>query len=168
MITRKVNTPNPPKVPNGLTMGYRAIHGCDPWILQQGLTAAPKKTWRGIKNVDGNLKDKWLDAINSIDGITILSTEEGENGLRPAHIVFEFTDPKNDSKAGPVSDILKENKNVFSYADIGHKRRARVVVAGDVISLTGEWEDWWSMIAEKIKSATWYIRNIRRQDDKHN
>ena len=158
MITRKYGTDNPPKVPNGHTMAYRAIHHEDPWVLQQGMTASPKKTWNGIKNIDGNLKDEWLEAINSIEGIKILSTEEGENGLRPAHVVFQFVDPRNDYRAGPISDILNLAKTIYSYGDIGNKRRARIVVAGNVISLTGEWEDWWSMIAEKITSATRYIR----------
>lgn len=162
MITRKVNTPNPPKIPNGLTMGYRAIHKCDPPILQQGLTAAPKKTWNGIKNIDGNLKDEWLEAINSIEGIEILSTEEGENAYRPAHVVFQFSDSRDDYRAGAISDLLSMSKDVYSYGDIGNKRRARIVVAGDVLSLTGEWEDWWSSIADKINGIVNKMCGISR------
>lgn len=137
--------------PNGLTAAYYTVYGRYPRKPIQG-RITPGKPWRGL-TVDINLDERWLEELNAIPQIDIVSVEEGESTERPAHIIFYFADPKNDPQAQELSDHLARNPSIFSICDIGNRNRSRIVVASPVRSLSVHWIVWWSTVDRKIHKA---------------
>jgi len=137
---------------NSPTLAYYAVYGKMPEQWIPGRTNHPTKTWRGVQ-VDEHLKDEWLEALNSIDGIEIRASCEGHDGTHVAFVVFRFIDPDNDDKAERVAEILSSGEGIYSLADRGNAGRMRIVVAGKTWYGRPDWQSWWDTLAEKISEA---------------
>src|SRR6056297_2066475 len=78
---------------NAPTMAYRTVYGKYPEEPLTGKTNNPKKTWNGVE-VDENLKDEWLNELNSLD-VEIKSTDEGKSKERVAFVIFRMPEDKD-------------------------------------------------------------------------
>ncbi len=141
---------NPQGKINAPTMAYKAVYGKYPDTPLMGRTNSPKKIWKGI-DVDVNLKDKWLEELNSLP-VEIKSTDEGKSKERVAFVIFRLPKDK-ESLYKEVESNLKKEKDLFVLSDIGTENRPRICVAKDI--LVGElgWEEWWNSLSKKIKAA---------------
>lgn len=135
---------------NAPTLAYKTVYGKSPEIPLRGRTDAPKKIWKGI-DVDKNLKDEWLEDLNS-SGVEIKSTEEGKSKERVAFVIFRMPEGQDDLYK-KVEENLKKEKDLFVSSDIGMQGRPRICVAKDIIVGEKGWEKWWSSLASKIKKA---------------
>ncbi len=140
-LKKKINAP---------TMAYKTVYGKYPEEPLRGRTNLPKKEWNGIF-VDKNLKDKWLNELNSLD-VEIKSTEEGKSKERVAFVIFRMPEGK-DKLYKKVEENLKKEKDLFVYSDIGMGNRPRICVAKDIKVGDKNWEEWWSSLPEKIERA---------------
>lgn len=135
---------------NAPTMAYKTVYGEYPEEPIKGRTDAPKKTWRGIE-VDENLKDEWLEKLNSLD-VEIKSTEEGKGGERVAFVIFRMPEDK-DNLYKEVEENLKKKEDLYVSSDTGMGGRPRICVAKDISVGDSGWEEWWETLPEKIKRA---------------
>ena len=138
---------------NSPTLAYITVYGKEPTEEIAGLSNSPKRKYKNI-TVDKNLKDEWLDALNSLP-VDIRSTEEGKDSTRVAHVAFRFK--KGDEKMSAAKNmvkLLKENKNIYAAVDVGgDEDRIRIMVAGKIWIGKPKWADWWQNIANIIKVA---------------
>lgn len=146
-ITSKNNRTNAP------TFAYQAVYGELPDAPLRGRTDSKKKTWNGVPGIDVNIKDKWLNEINGINGIEIRSTDEGKSDKRVAFVIFRMADPDNDGRAAEISKKLNQMENIHSDYNIGNQGRPRIVAAGKVKYGDYGWEEWWNTIGGKIRRA---------------
>jgi len=136
---------------NGHAMAYLAITGRIPdEIVVEGRT--PRKSWKG-KPVDADLQDKWLEELNSIPGIDIISICGGHDIWRPAHIVFYFpgmSDEQEDTLAG----ALHTYPGTWALrGEIGKRKHMRTCMASVFFAGTPIGDMWWSRAAGKIRTA---------------
>src|SRR6056297_3181304 len=101
---------------NAPTMAYKTVYGEYPKEPIKGRTNYPKKSWRGI-DVDENLKDEWLERLNSLD-VEIKSTEEGKGGDRVAFVIFRMPQGK-DNLYKKVEENLKNLVEGYVSSDTG-------------------------------------------------
>ena len=137
---------------NSPTLAYFAVYGKMPEQWIPGRTNHPTKTWRGMQ-VDEHLKDEWLEALNSIEGIEIRASCEGHDETHVAFVVFRFIDPDNDDKAERVAEILSSGEGIYSLADRGNAGRMRIVVAGKTWYGRPDWQSWWERLPKIISNA---------------
>jgi len=138
---RKINAP---------TMAYKTVYGHYPDEPLRGRTEYPKKIWRGI-DVDKNLKEEWLERLNSLN-VEIRSTDEGKSNERVAFVIFRM--PKGKDKFYKnVEENLKKEKDLHVSSDIGMGNRPRICVAKDIKVGDAGWEKWWNSLPEKIERA---------------
>lgn len=137
---------------NSPTFAYITVYGKEPEEFLRGRTDAPKKMWQGL-DVDENLKDEWLEALNKVKGIEIRSSDAGKSKERIAFVVLRFADEENDDKAKDLVEKLKQADDIYSATDIGMAGRPRICVAGKIWYGEDGWEKWWENLAEKIKKA---------------
>ena len=142
--------PNFKKKINAPTMAYKTVYGKFPDEPLTGKTNYPKKIWNEIE-VDKNLKDEWLDELNSI-GVEIKSTDEGKTKERVAFVIFRMPQSKDDLYK-KVEENLKKEKDLFVYSDVGLGDRPRICVAKDISYTQKGWEEWWGTLPGKIKRA---------------
>ncbi len=135
---------------NAPTMAYKTVYGHYPKESLRGRTDSPKKIWKGIE-VDKNLKDEWLEKLNSLD-VEIRSTDEGKSEERVAFVIFRMPEGK-DEFAKKVVENLKKEKNLCVSSDIGLGGRPRICVAKDIKVGDKGWEEWWNSLPEKIERA---------------
>ncbi|SRR6056297_504899 len=135
---------------NAPTLAYKTVYGKNPEEPLRGRTNSPKKIWRGIE-VDKNLKNEWLEELNS-SGVEIKSTDEGKSKERVAFVIFRMPEGEDDLYT-QVEKNLKKEKDLFVSSDIGMQGRPRICIAKDIIVGEKGWEEWWSSLAEKIKKA---------------
>jgi len=135
---------------NAPTMAYKTVYGHYPEEPIRGRTNYPKKSWRGI-DVDENLKEEWLEKLNSLD-VEIKSTEEGKGGERVAFVIFRMPEDKDNLYKG-VEENLKQLGVENVSSDTGMGGRPRICVAKDVSVGDSGWEEWWSSLPEKIDRA---------------
>lgn len=135
---------------NAPTMSYKTVYGKYPKEALTGRTDSPKKIWKGIE-VDKNLKDEWLDELNSLD-VEIKSTDEGKNNQRVAFVIFRMPKDKDDLYK-KVEKNLKQEKDLKVYSDVGLGNRPRICVAKKIKVGDKGWEEWWSSLPKKIKIA---------------
>jgi len=135
---------------NAPTMAYKTVYGHYPKELLRGRTDNPKKEWRGIA-VDENLKDEWLEKLNSLD-VEIRSTDEGKSKGRVAFVIFRMPEGE-DEFSEKVVENLKKEKDLFVSSDVGMGGRPRICVAKDIKVGDEGWEEWWSSLPEKIERA---------------
>jgi hypothetical protein len=135
---------------NAPTLAYKTVYGKNPKIPLRGRTNSPKKIWKGME-VDKNLKDKWLEDLNSI-GVEIKSTEEGKSKERVAFVAFRMPEGQ-DNLYKKVEENLKKNKDLFVSSDIGMQGRPRICVAKNIIVNEKGWEEWWDSLPKKIEKA---------------
>jgi hypothetical protein len=135
---------------NAPTMAYRTVYGVYPKEPLIGRTNYPKKTWKGIE-VDKNLKEEWLEKLNSLD-VEIKSTDEGKSKERVAFVIFRLPKEK-DKFYEKVEENLKKEKDLFVFSDFGIENRPRICVAKDIKVGDKNWEKWWETLADKIKRA---------------
>lgn len=133
---------------NAPTMAYKTVYGKYPKEPLRGRTDNPKKNWKGIE-VDKNLKNKWLEKLNSLN-VEIRSTDEGKSKERVAFVIFRMPKGK-DKLCKKVEENLKKEKDIFVSSDIGLGGRARICVAKDIIVGDEKWEEWWESLPEKIE-----------------
>ena len=125
---------------NGHTMAIRAIEG----------KPQPTKIWKGRK-VDAGLEDEWLEDLNNIKGIEIISICGGHDKRRPAHIVFY---PKRQDKS--IKNFLsriKEDGWIWAIEDKENRGGRRICIASKSFAGTESRDNWWVEIAAKIKTA---------------
>src|SRR6056297_1332559 len=124
---------------NAPTMAYKTVYGEYPEEPIRGRTNFPKKTWRGIE-VDENLKDEWLEKLNSLD-VEIKSTEEGKGGGRVAFVIFRMPQER-DNLYKEVEENLKQigGGDVYVSSDFGLEGRPRICVAKDISVGDSGWE----------------------------
>ena len=113
-------------------------------------TDSPKKIWNG-NDVDVNLKDQWLEDLNSLP-VEIRSTDEGKSKERVAFVIFRMPEGK-DNLYELVEKNLNDEKDLYVLSDIGRGNRPRICVANDIVVGQPGWEDWWGSLAGKIKNA---------------
>ncbi|HKL24237.1 MAG TPA: hypothetical protein VJ912_02800 [Candidatus Nanoarchaeia archaeon] len=135
---------------NAPTMAYKTVYGEYPEEPIRGRTNYPKKTWKGI-DVDENLKEEWLEKLNSLD-VEIKSTEEGKGGERVAFVIFRMPKDK-DNLYKKVEENLKQEEDLYVSSDFGLENRPRICVAKDIKVGDPGWEKWWSSLPEKIERA---------------
>lgn len=141
---------NPQGKINAPTMAYKAVYGKYPKNPLMGRTSSPKKIWNGI-DVDINIKDKWLEELNSLP-VEIRSTDEGKDKERVAFVIFRMLKGKEDFYK-KVEANLKKEKDLFVLSDIGIEDRPRICVAKNIIVKEPGWEEWWNSLSGKIKKA---------------
>ena len=146
------------KADNALTFAFKAVYGRPPEKALRG-RITPGRPWRGL-TVDENLKDEWLEKLNAVSWIEIVSTEEGKNRMRVPHIVFYMKNPKDDILAQKIVEELRrpfQKYNAwelwYAMADIGNRGRPRIVLAASKKRGTMMWEAWWDVSAQKIEEA---------------
>lgn len=147
---------------NSPTLAYIAVYGKEPKEALRGRTDSPKKTWNNL-SVDANLKDKWLEELNNIDGVEIRATDEGKDETRVAFVVFRLTKNESEENAKKVSSKLNSKPNVYSLVDIGIENRPRIVVAGKTWIGKSDWESWWNNIPKYIKEAVSEIQTEKTE-----
>jgi len=135
---------------NAPTMAYKAVYGKYPEVMLMGRTNSPKKMWSG-RDVDVNLKEEWLEDLNSLP-IDVRSTDEGKSAERVAFVIFRMLEGKDDLYK-KVEENLKKEKDLFVLSDIGVANRPRICVASNSVVGQSGWEEWWSSLAEKIRRA---------------
>lgn len=135
---------------NAPTIAYKTVYGEYPEKLIRGRTNYPKKTWKGIE-VDENLKEGWLEKLNSLD-VEIRATEEGKSSERVSFVIFRMPQ-EQDNLYKKVEENLKQEPGLYVSSDIGAGKRPRICVAKDVKPGEGEWKEWWSSLPEKINRA---------------
>ena len=135
---------------NAPTMAYKTVYGEYPKKPIRGRTNYPKKSWRGI-DVDENLKDEWLEKLNSLD-VEIKSTEEGKGGGRVAFVIFRMPEEK-DNLYKKVEENLNQEEDLHVSSDFGLENRPRICVAKDIKVGEAGWEEWWSSLPGKIERA---------------
>lgn len=131
-------------------MAYKTVYGHYPKEPLMGRTSNPKKVWRGM-DVDENLKEEWLERLNSLD-VKIRSTDEGKNEERVAFVIFRMPEGEDESYK-KVEENLKKEKDLYVSSDIGMGNRPRICVAKDIKVGEEGWEEWWSSLSEKIERA---------------
>jgi hypothetical protein len=135
---------------NAPTMAYKTVYGKYPEEPLRGRTDSQKKIWRGI-DVDKNLKDEWLEKLNSLD-VEIRSTDEGKSDERVAFVIFRM--PKGKDKFyKKVERNLKKENDLFVSSDIGMGDRPRICIAKNIKVGDNGWEEWWSSLPKKIEMA---------------
>jgi hypothetical protein len=137
---------------NSPTFAYIAVYGKEPEQFLSGRSNDPHRIWNGLE-VDIHLKDGWLEALNSIDGIEIRASCEGHSPERVSYIVFRNTD-YDPERAREISARLSRTEACYSLADVGDQGKMRIVVAGKTWYGEKGWEDWWNHLAERIEKAT--------------
>lgn len=135
---------------NAPTFAYKTVYGKMPENNLMGRTNSPKKIWKGI-DVDKNLKDEWLEELNSM-GLEIRSTDEGKSTERVAFVAFRMPKEKDDLYK-KFEENLRQEKDLFISSDIGMGNRPRICVAKDIVVGEEGWEEWWSSLSGKIKRA---------------
>jgi hypothetical protein len=135
---------------NAPMMAYKTVYGKYPEEPMRGRTDYPKKEWKGLW-VDKNLKNEWLEKLNSI-GVEIKSTEEGKDKMRVAAVTFRLPEEKDDLYK-EVEKQLKKEKDLKVSSDIGVEGRPRICVAKDIWVGKEGWEEWWSSLPKKIERA---------------
>lgn len=138
---------------NSPTLAYIAVYSHEPEQWLRGRTDSPKKTWRGIRDIDANIKDGWLEDLNSIPEIEIRSSDEGKSAERVAFCVIRFKSPAKDKYAEALSKKLDSLPDIYSLSDIGAENRPRICVAGKVECCDSVWEAWWDSLAGKIRES---------------
>lgn len=135
---------------NAPSMAYKTVYGKYPEFQMRGRTNSPKKIWNG-NDVDINLKDEWLEELNSLP-VEIRSTDEGKDKERVAFVIFRMPEGEDDLSENVVENLKKE-KNLYVLSNIGQGDRPRICVAKDIAVGDSEWEEWWNSLAGKIKRA---------------
>ncbi len=135
---------------NAPTLAYKTVYNKFPEERLRGRTDSPKKEWNGIL-VDKNLKDEWLDELNSLD-VEIRSTDEGKSKERVAFVIFRMPEGK-DKSYKKVEENLKKEKELYVSSDVGFEGRPRICVAKDIKVGDEGWEEWWSSLPKKIERA---------------
>ncbi|MFW5977331.1 MAG: hypothetical protein ACOCQQ_02365 [Candidatus Nanoarchaeia archaeon] len=135
---------------NAPTLAYMTVYGKKPDHALRGRTSSEKKIWNGI-DVDIHLKDEWLEELNNLP-VEIKSTDEGKSKERVAFVIFRMPQGE-DELYKKMQQHLKEEENIYVSSDIGMQNRPRICVAKDIIVGENKWEDWWSLLATKIKRA---------------
>jgi len=143
---------------NSPSFAYRAVYGRDKFI--PGRVDSPKKTWRGMNDVDAHLKDSWLNSLADIPKIELRASCEGHDPEHPAYIIFRLKQNQEYSRA--LVDKFNAMPGLKSLTDKGMEGQNRIVVAGKVWYGQPEWESWWSSLAEKIKTA---LTGLKETDD---
>ena len=122
-------------------------------IPLRGRIFAKEKKYKDFM-VDYQLKDEWLDKINSIKGIEIRSTCAGHNKERVPFIIFR---PLNQNKnyVEKIVNNLRKCPNTFVSYDIGRQNLYRICVATNTYYTPNnkQWEDWWNNIAKYITQS---------------
>jgi len=142
---------------NAPTMAYKTVYGKYPKEPLRGRTDYSKKNWRGM-DVDENLKEEWLEKLNSLD-VEIRSTDEGKSDERVAFVIFRMPEGK-DNFYKKVEENLKKEKNLCVSSDFGIENRPRICVAKNIKYDDKGWEEWWSSLPEKIERA--YNKAVNR------
>jgi len=136
---------------NGHAMAYRTITGKipDELVIE---AQTPRKSWKG-KPVDADLKDRWLEDLNSIPGIEIISICGGHDIWRPAHIVFCF--PKmSDEREERLVDELRDFPGTWAFrGEMGKRKHMRTCMASVFFAGTPIGNIWWSKAADRIQVA---------------
>lgn len=123
---------------NGLTIAYYAVYGTLPPHPLVGKTDAPKRKWREY-NVDSNLKDQWLEDLNSLSNLKLISIEEGEGESRPAHIMLTHSVFALHIKIRKISELPGR----YYLKDFIEKTYSvRHTIAGKVKPGDKDWEEW--------------------------
>jgi len=136
---------------NGHAMAYLAITGRIPdELVVEG--RAPRKSWKG-KPVDADLQDKWLEELNSIPGIDIISICGGHDIWRPAHIIFCFPG-MSDEQEDTLTGTLHTYPGTWALrGEIGKRKHMRTCMASVFFAGTPIGDRWWSRAAGKIRTA---------------
>ena len=137
---------------NALTFAFLAVYGKRPPARISG-RISPSKKWRDL-DVDENIRDAWLEDLNGIKEIEIVSTEERISPERVAHIVFYMWRQRDDSRVQEIADkINRLPGEIRSLVDIGNRGRPRIVVARAVFVGSPGWLEFWESAAGIIKGA---------------
>ena len=136
---------------NGHGMAFLTVTGSLPAERKAGRTS-PSKMW-GIKQVDIDLQDKWLEDWNSIPGIEIISICGGHDIDRPAHIVFNFPG-MSDEQEEALTEALRSFPGTWARrGEMGKRKRMRICMASVFYAGTPIGDIWWSKAAGRIRTA---------------
>lgn len=141
------------------TVAYFGIYGRVPHEgYLPNSTDAEEDEWCEIKK-DKHLKNKWLDVLNNIENIKVLSTCEGHNRYFPTHIIIEVL--REDLTSDEIYNRLQKITNP-------RLRGTRVVAVNTKIGIcycityyswyrplfnNYKWEQWWINIIPHIHIA---------------
>jgi len=145
---------------NAPTYAYHTVYGKYPNQFLNGRSSAAKKNWNGM-DVDADLKDEWLEAINNLS-VEIRSTDAGKDATRVAFVIFRMPQGE-DNMANQMSSMLNKPKyNYYSASNIGQQGRPRIIVAGKIWKGMPNWERWWNDITNLIDTAYSSVKKINR------
>jgi len=136
---------------NGLTSGYYACYGILPPVPLGGKSPGViQRPWRGY-DVDPNLKDHWLEDLNCLPGMDLISIEEGEGQLRPAHIVLRIPDKKEEDDLAKKVLKIKKMKGRYIHLDRDMKDNRLITIAGLVMPGDVDWFRWFQGTVDFLK-----------------
>ena len=136
---------------NGHGMAFLTVTGRLPAERTEGRTT-PSREWK-TEQVDFDLKDRWLEDLNSIPGINIISICGGHDIWRPAHIVFCFPG-MSDEQEDTLTETLHAYPGTWALrGEIGKRRHMRICMASIFHAGTTIGDMWWSRAAGKIRTA---------------
>lgn len=127
---------------NAPELAYQTVYNKS--IPLRGRIFAKEKKYKEFM-VDYQLKNEWLDKINSIKGIEIRSTCAGHSKERVPFIIFR---PLNQNKnyVEKIVNNLRKCPNTFVSYDIGRQNLYRICVATNY----NNWKNWWENIGDCI------------------
>lgn len=118
--------------------------------------------------IDENLKDVWMEALNSIEGTEVRASCSGHSPERVSYIVFRLLSGcEIDSKK--ISEKLNRIPGCYSIADIGDQGKMRIVVAGKVWydeKGTDGWTEWWEKLAGRIEKVVQEVLGATENEKK--
>jgi len=143
---------------NGHGMAFLTVTGRIPLEQKKGRTT-PSREWK-TKPVDADLQDEWLEDLNSIPGINIISICGGHDIWRPAHIVFCFPG-MSDEQEEKMVDELRDFPGTWALrGEIGKRKHMRICMASVFFAGTPIGNIWWSKAADRLQVA---VRRAKRK-----
>lgn len=111
------------------------------------------KNWNGM-NIDGHLRDKWINELNSIKQIEVRATCEGHNEQWLSYVAFRVL-PNKESDSKYLEKIKKFLNVGITKCDyqLGQQGRPRFIVVGKTWYKHSAWKLWWSTISKRIQEA---------------
>jgi len=141
------------------TFAYELVHGKPvPGGWRSGRYPLPHKTknWKGVQ-VDFDLKNKWLDDLNSILNVEIRGSCAGHSEDWVSYIAFRINPSLEKDKTflNKITQTLNKDKYTKCGWDIGTQNRPRFVCATPLLpnKERAKWEKWWSTLADRIDQA---------------
>ena len=135
---------------NGHGMAFLTVTGRIPLEQKKGRTT-PSRQWRN-EQVDFDLKDKWLEDLNEIPEIEIVSICGGHDIWRMPHIIF-YPKGMSDAQEEKLVDELRDFPGTWALRGEGNRKKMRICMASVFFAGTPIGNIWWSKAADRINVA---------------